>query len=386
MIFIVALFQIISSLNFPGSWDSLLIHHQKFEVDSKGDILIDGSSDETRYDNVNITDIHLLNSEISETSNSFRLIPANVINTLKASSRQNFNYERCLVLNNSIKFADLALYGYYAYVRQGANITASLVYNLESNPKNVYGKLNDGNIIRVYGRDDGCEQDNYMYTFGFEINGVVPSNCISNNAILPGHEDAPEGTNMPQTPTKCQNTEIPFTRYLQGFKYGGINKVNNEQMKLYLTRTGPVLTGSTSNQNINIIIGWETGQKGGEQWIVANQKILSVGSGNERYFDIYYEEEKIPFITDEYPNDVLYNGSVLYCDGSCPDPVTEDSDKDKEQEQEQEQVVDCLKTPDDPDCTDESADKADQDGTGLISAVLRIMIVALVLPAIVLFV
>lgn len=94
---------------------------------------------------------------------------------------------------------------------------------------------------------------------GFQLNGITNSSCIryillkiinkfivwfifySNDAIIPGHDDASQYEQMPPIPKICDDSNIPFIKYLSGYKYGYIGNLSNEEMKIVLTRLGPFL-------------------------------------------------------------------------------------------------------------------------------------------------
>lgn len=67
---------------------------------------------------------------------------------------------------------------------------------------------------------------------------------MSNNKVLPGHEDAEGSEVMDDAPTKCEGSDTAIEGVLKGYKLGRtINNqyiIGTDYIKRYLTRVGPI--------------------------------------------------------------------------------------------------------------------------------------------------
>ncbi|KAA6357790.1 MAG: hypothetical protein EZS28_046683, partial [Streblomastix strix] len=155
---------------------------------------------------------------------------------------------------------------------------------------------------------------------GFELGGIVSSECVSNEASqIPGYKIG-TSTEMPPKPTKCDDGTTDVKVYAKGFKSGYINGISNDELKQLLTRVGP-MNGEIQYYENNyqyrgsytgIFCGWE-----GNEWIIATRHKES-----SDVFDgaIYYTEDKIPFLIDGSTSTWI-NGDVFYYD--CRYPTSE---------------------------------------------------------------
>lgn len=171
-----------------------------------------------------------------------------------------------------------------------------MVYAIEALPEEI--KSNLSSVLYEHFLSFGCYGSWEQIHLGFEINGIVSSECIrfeyliniflnilinillinyfyfSNNASeLPNYYGA-KFSEVPPKPTVCDDNTTDIKEYAKGFKYGEIARVSNDELKLYLTRVGPVSGFITYYDNVrpdgtdgDIFYGWE-----GNEWLVAKRR------------------------------------------------------------------------------------------------------------------
>ncbi|KAA6383373.1 MAG: hypothetical protein EZS28_021101 [Streblomastix strix] len=290
------------------------IRHEKYSIlPNAGTIFFDGTEIDQGYEDTNINYIPLLEQNKDENISSFRLIPENILDTLEVSKETDFDYSLCSNLANAILEDHYALYGLNTYVYENSNdIAPSIVFGIQSLPE-VLEKKENGEIDNYFFQR-GCSGGWKQYSLGIELNGIVSSNCISNDAsALPGYKGG-SSTSMPPQPTQCEDSTT-IIKHLQGFKFGTIQELSNEQLKLYLTRVGCVsgwIKYYKNNGDIllggdqGIFIGWKSDGNNGQNWIIGKQVETTDGIKKMKY-----EEQEIPFLIEESTS-VLISGYVQY--------------------------------------------------------------------------
>ncbi|KAA6393297.1 MAG: hypothetical protein EZS28_011174 [Streblomastix strix] len=275
---------------------------------------------EDRDQYVSITDFPLLDPNKDETSDNFRLFEEGELETLETAKRTDFNYQQCQSIKDAVDVSYYPLFGLVAYLREKVNIAPSMVYAIEALPEEI--KSNLSSVLYEHFLSFGCYGSWEQIHLGFEINGIVSSECISNNASeLPNYYGA-KFSEVPPKPTVCDDNTTDIKEYAKGFKYGEIARVSNDELKLYLTRVGPVSGFITYYDNVrpdgtdgDIFYGWE-----GNEWLVAKRRTET----SEEFEQVtYYTEERIPFLKDSTNPSALTDGSVFFI--NCRHPSAETS-------------------------------------------------------------
>ncbi|KAA6395046.1 MAG: hypothetical protein EZS28_009430 [Streblomastix strix] len=167
----------------------------------------------------------------------------------------------------------------------------------------------------------GCvSNEYYQYELGIELNGVVSSECISNDAIIPGHSDSSTQT-IPTKPTICDENQSEIVKYIQGYKYGQILGIDQEDLKLYLTRVSPVVgsiiylldDGDTTITGEIVFLGREK-VANKQYWIIARQIKEQIYSYSGLQDSYHYQAEEIPFNWPSRAIDSQYFGNLLFKD------------------------------------------------------------------------
>ncbi|KAA6379947.1 MAG: hypothetical protein EZS28_024527 [Streblomastix strix] len=295
----------------------LEIMHWKYSQYADGSILIDTTSDDKHYEYVNVLDVPLIYTDKTEKDENFKLISADILPDLLVSKKLGFNWDKCQILKESIVMNQYAFYGYNIFIHHNSNISPSIIYGITSLPQNIQWKYMDHGILKLepYFPKRGCQGSLDQYVLGFQLNGITNSSCISNDAIIPGHDDASQYEQMPPIPKICDDSNIPFIKYLSGYKYGYIGNLSNEEMKIVLTRLGPFLGRiyyyDSSQQIIDyregIILGWNR-----DKWIITKQIEIS----EDEYVDRIIYEDSAPFSISGSAS-IKIQGYVLYCIDDC---------------------------------------------------------------------
>ncbi|KAA6392201.1 MAG: hypothetical protein EZS28_012273 [Streblomastix strix] len=315
--------------------EPVLMTHQTYTIETNGTIIYDMTGGDSLYEYFDIMDNAKFPPLIpgkDENSDSFQIFTDEIVKYLKASQKLDFDFTKCMLLYTAIEYEDYALYGFSAYAMQNANITPSIIYAVESLPEEIFMKfINQDDDMELWNffYEIGCGGDFDQYILGFELNGIVSDECISNNAIIPGHTDS-QSSEMPPKPTVCENEAIPFVQYLQGFKYWWIEQFTVEQFKRVLTRTGVAIghvyyidAEDVDDVDDSIFIGWENINEV-EYWIIAKQILTYeiIGESEIEQINYHYEIDRIPI----HPRGTFeqeIDGFVLFCDGNddqCPKP------------------------------------------------------------------
>ncbi|KAA6391115.1 MAG: hypothetical protein EZS28_013358 [Streblomastix strix] len=305
--------------------DELLVRNHKYELLDNGTYLYDHTSDENAYEYVNILDdtkFPLLQEGYDETSEAFRLITKEEFEGLNVSQHHFYEGLKCRnVISAFGRF--YGLLGLSAYIHDKDDIFPSITYLLQSIPADIQIK-NEQGYIPFFSRR-GCRGDSDQYIVGFDFsNGIVSSECFSNEHLLPYHDDDPQGEMpYPPKPTVCDDgTQI--SKSMQGYKSAYVTNYSSFEMKQILTRVGPIdgyinyideediLKEQTEDA---IFIGWEK-LDNIEQWIIVERKSLQYEDGGPVEF--YLEERTIPILV-EGSTRTEFSGTVFV--GSCLHPT-----------------------------------------------------------------
>ncbi|KAA6395363.1 MAG: hypothetical protein EZS28_009110 [Streblomastix strix] len=195
--------------------------------------------------------------------------------------------------------------------------TTIITYAVEVLPSEI--NLQTQNAIINYFGARGCQGWWKQATLGFEVGGVVSSQCVSNkDSNLPNSIQA-TADEVPPKPTQCDDGQTDFKVYSKGFKYGEIKDATTAELKYLLTRVGPVsgqIEYYRDTERITyergIFIGWE-----GNEWIIAKQYIDQSGT----YHVTSYSEQRIPIVHPEGGTSSKTTGSVFYYD--CRNPAAD---------------------------------------------------------------
>ncbi|KAA6389598.1 MAG: hypothetical protein EZS28_014874, partial [Streblomastix strix] len=283
---------------------------------------VDITNADTNADYFSISGLQPLGNS-TETATQFMTIPREIFPSLKTTQRLGFNIDNCNTLKNMHTDLNYALLGYAAYFYSGIDVSPSIIFAIEALPKTYREyRFNENTqqqeLINQLNIEDGCHTtwDNLKY--GFELNGIVSSQCISNDFILPNHTQALPSTITPPIPDKCTNTSsVP--KYLEGMRYAHFDSISVQQVKKLLVSVGPVrgiirrysadgnIVGSSANQ---LIIGWEV-DNSIEYWttVVQTNTIISLQNNYE------YTLSRVPI----YPvgsSSTQFEGFVIYMESS----------------------------------------------------------------------
>ncbi|KAA6384367.1 MAG: hypothetical protein EZS28_020106 [Streblomastix strix] len=308
------------------------------------------------------------------------------IQSLKGFTPLGFDSSKCPVINDYTSASKRALISIAAYAYNNTvNIDPSITYAMEALPNDVIKKVKTNNVIQEEKGEvqRNCNPAQNYLEASFEINGVVDSDCVSNEIVLPGHADAP-CTSLPPLPTKCDDNITAINKFLTNYKFGYFERAETEDLKEILIRYGPILT-----EKNEIIFGWgdyiqEESPLKFYTWHVARVIPQQVVADTTTYTDYSIQTSYIFFgsegISEGSPNGVsgrfIFDGSFLpqpnYCDSiavttpkedcPCPQIGTDEYERDPRH-------------------------TSDRDicASGSYRAILSVVVVAVVLPVMMLF-
>ncbi|KAA6334414.1 MAG: hypothetical protein EZS28_053071, partial [Streblomastix strix] len=226
----------------------------------------------------NLLEIPPLNEQQDESAESFRSIPADIIPNLKSLQIIDSGVEKCQEINSALSEVDFQLVGASIYIYYKENIIPSFSQLIWKYPKRTIVKNGDNTEEWL---DKGCLEDFKQYIISLEEKGIVSDQCITNDIILPHHDEADDDMVMPPHPTQCTDPQIPFTHYLQGFRFGFAQGLNNEQLKQYISRVGAfngyifyfnAKGNQIGNSYSGLFIGWEKVDDQ-QYWIVIEKQL-----------------------------------------------------------------------------------------------------------------